>query len=276
MDVEEGTDWTIASTRLFEMRRLESPVDDECVISRDDLCGDQEPQVILLRHGESSWNDLNRFTGWHDVPLSELGEQQAVEAARLLLEEGICFDHVYCSKLKRTIKTSWLLLEELDAFDIPITQAWQLNERMYGALTGLNKKATRLQLGELHYEQLRREPPPMEDDSCYDPSRGSVGRGVPPELMPRKESFEDTTRRVMPYWNDEILPRLHETGKSVLIISSKNLLRSLIVGITDLPIDQAVELDIPNGMPIAFNPKDGTLRAVGPLADSWPRKAEST
>jgi 2,3-bisphosphoglycerate-dependent phosphoglycerate mutase len=124
-------------------------------------------QVVLLRHGESTWNGANRFTGWHDVPLSSQGEQQAVEAARLLEASNVCFDVVYTSTLKRTIKTAWMVLETLDAFTLPLVHSWRLNERMYGQLTGLNKAQTLEVLGDEAFELLRRTPPPIDPESCY-------------------------------------------------------------------------------------------------------------
>lgn len=272
MDVEEDTGRMIGHAKLSELRRASNSSEDECVADPRDFCSLEGPKVVLLRHGESEWNVADRFTGWQDVPLSARGAEQALQAARLLREEGLCFSTVYCSKLQRTIKTAWLILEELNLFTTPIVQAWQLNERMYGALTGLNKAATRLLLGEVLYEEMRREPPPLESDSCYNPSRGQLSREVPGEDLPLKESFEDTRRRVMPYWEAHILPHAIETDEAVLVISSKNLLRSLIMGITDMPMEQAIELDIPNGVPLVYDVNSGILSGVGSAAHDWPRR----
>eukprot|EP00967_Tisochrysis_lutea_P016163 scaffold18219_cov33-Tisochrysis_lutea.AAC.1 len=213
------------------------------------------------------------FTGWYDVPLTPRGELEALDAAATLRASGVYIDVVFTSTLKRTIKTAWLVLEALDRFTAPIHHRWQLNERMYGALTGLNKAETRAFLGEGPFEQLRRSPPPLERGSCYDPAVSSTTRSAigvangksskeeqeDPEMdffsgrgastgaadgtnggavsgarsrtpqVPTAESFEDTRDRVLPCWEDEILPMAQE-GKTVLVVSSKNTLRSLIHG----------------------------------------------
>jgi len=258
-----------AGTAKLQILLKQQQACDHCVVPVNaEVPYDPEKKgvVIFLRHGESSWNAENRFTGWHDVPLSAEGEKQAVDAAATLRAAGLtnCIDEVYSSSLKRTIKTAWLLLEALDDFTIPIKQAWQLNERMYGMLTGLNKKRTREFLGDELFEELRREPPPLDRGSCYDPAgaRG-VWRTTPPEQVPLKESFEDTATRVLPYFKEDIEPRA-KAGEAVLVVSSKNLLRSLIYGVTDWPLDQMVHIDIPNGQPIVYRPEDGTLHVIQP------------
>ncbi len=238
---------------------------DECVVPKDGCPCERKGVVIFLRHGESSWNAEDRFTGWHDVPLSAQGEQQAVEAAQTLKAAGLeqCIDVVYASSLKRTIKTAWLVLETLDDYTVPIKQAWQLNERMYGLLTGLNKASTREYLGHELFEELRRDPPPLDRGSCYDPASSiGVQRTTPPELVPRAESFEDTAARVLPYFHEAIEPRAR-SGEAVLVVSSKNLLRSLIYGVTSWPLDTMVQTDIANGQPIVYRPEDGSLHVVG-------------
>ena len=220
-------------------------------------------RIILLRHGESIWNAENRFTGWHDVPLSPLGERQAAAASQQLANAGLCdIDCVFTSSLKRTIKTAWIVLEELDMCSVPVRHAWQLNERMYGALTGLNKAATREALGEAAFEALRHDPPPIDASSCYYPGSDSRYRDVPRELLPRKESFTDTMERVLPYWESEIVPAA-AAGKTVLVIASKNLIRALLMGI--LPSDAGIDqLDLPNGCPIVYSPQQRSFRAIGP------------
>ena len=226
---------------------------------------------MFVRHGESTWNDANRFTGWHDVPLSAAGEAQALQAARAVQGANVCFDAVFTSTLKRTIKTAWIMLEQMDAFTLPVEKAWQLNERMYGALTGLNKADTRAAIGDDAFEELRKVPPPIGADSCFDPSRRSRFADVPREALPVAESFEDTRDRVMPYWRDVILPRALE-GETVLVISSKNLLRALLMGISShVPTEQLVDLEIPNGVPLVFEPRSGQLTPLeepqGPAED---------
>ena len=162
----------LAATAKLQNLLRKGAQGDECVLPCDEVQCDKKGLIILLRHGESKWNAEDRFTGWHDVPLSAQGEDQAVEAAQALQAAGLdrCIDVVYASALKRTIKTAWLVLETLDDYTVPIEQAWQLNERMYGLLTGLNKKATRDYLGDELFEELRRDPPPLDRGSCYDPA----------------------------------------------------------------------------------------------------------
>lgn len=254
----------LAATAKLQNLLRKGAQGDECVLPCDEVQCDKKGLIILLRHGESKWNAEDRFTGWHDVPLSAQGEDQAVEAAQALQAAGLdrCIDVVYASALKRTIKTAWLVLETLDDYTVPIEQAWQLNERMYGLLTGLNKKATRDYLGDELFEELRRDPPPLDRGSCYDPASAiAVRRTTPPDLVPRAESFEDTAARVLPYFREAIEPRARR-GETVLLVSSKNLLRSLIYGVTDWPLDKMVSIDIPNGLPIVYRPEDGSLHVL--------------
>tara|TARA_B110001452_G_scaffold17376_1_gene14095 strand:+ start:199 stop:1161 length:963 start_codon:yes stop_codon:yes gene_type:complete len=254
-----------------ELATLRMDREEDCLLETRDFCAATEGAVILLRHGESRWNEENRFTGWHDVPLSARGEEQAAQAAETLLREGICFDSVYVSTLKRTIKTAWVILEKLDDFTVPVKQSWRLNERNYGALTGLNKAETRDFLGEERFEEFRRQPPPIESDSCYNPARSQRFRSVPEEDLPTGESFEDCQERVRPFWRDEILP-LAKAGRTVLVVSSKNLLRSLFVEITDIPTNTLVNVDIPNGVPILFDPATNTLRLLDDQVDGKGRQ----
>ena len=226
--------------------------------------------IILLRHGESVWNRANRFTGWEDVPLSPLGEEQAVRAAGLLEDAGLagCIDRVFTSSLKRTIKTSWLVQESLDLFNVAVTSDWRLNERMYGALTGLNKDTTRAFLGDEAFEALRQDPPPVDHDSCHNPASDRRFGSTPPAHLPIKESFVDTRERVMPYWRSEILPAA-AGGQTVLVISSKNTLRSLLTGILDdarTPPEvsaQLTDLDVPNGAPLLYYPATHSFEPLG-------------
>jgi 2,3-bisphosphoglycerate-dependent phosphoglycerate mutase len=248
-------------TSRADIAPLRAQREEDCLLELRDFCAITGGAVVLLRHGESSWNEENRFTGWHDVPLSSRGETQALEAAELIRTEGLCFDAVYVSTLKRTIKTAWVILERLDDFTVPVVTDWRLNERNYGALTGLNKAETRDFLGDDRFEQLRRKPPPIEEGSCYDPARSPRFRAVPEAQLPTGESFEDCRERVRPVWRDEILP-MARAGKTVLVVSSKNLLRSLFVEITSIPTDTLVNVDIPNGVPIVFCPATNTLRLL--------------
>jgi 2,3-bisphosphoglycerate-dependent phosphoglycerate mutase len=256
--------WRAASLALGSLPPNEGS--EECAVDPGDMClvPPATGRVIFLRHGESTWNQADRFTGWEDVPLSPAGEAQVAGAAEALEASGYCFDAVYTSTLKRTIKTAWLLLEALDQFAIPLQQNWRLNERMYGALTGLNKRETREALGEAAFEELRRQPPPISPDSCYDPARSSRFSDVPAGELPKKESFEDTAARVLPFWKEEILPRA-ANGETVLIISSKNCLRALLMGVaTHVPPEQMIDLDIPNCQPLVFDPASGSLELLRP------------
>jgi len=251
---------TAARGLLMQNRHQENAED--CVVGQKEYC---QPggNVIFLRHGESAWNSMNRFTGWHDVALTTRGELEAAAAARILDREMYCIDKVYTSTLKRTIKTAWIVLEELDDFTVPIVQSWRLNERMYGALTGLNKGDTRAMLGEDNFELLRREPPALQPGSCYDPVRSRSFYNVPRDQIPTKESFSDTLERVLPYWKEEILPTA-KAGKTVLVISSKNLLRVILSILKpEASSEHFYDLDIPNGIPFVYTPEDGSLRALG-------------
>ena len=243
-----------------------------CELSARDFCAIEAGSVILLRHGESDWNDKNLFTGWHDVPLSKAGEAQAVGAGDVLAAHGICFDRVFVSNLKRTVKTAWLVLERMDDFAVPIEISWRLNERHYGALTGRDKAETRRALGEQGFEALRREPPPVEEASCFDAAGRASFRSVPPGQVPRKESFEDTRQRVAPLWREEILPASRAPGGTVLVISSKNLLRALLMELTDLPPDALIDLDVPNGQPIVYDVATRRLTLLGRdgASSPWP------
>lgn len=274
MDVETGADWATAAANLARAPPPAEAMD--CDLHPLDFCDLTSTKVVLLRHGESEWNaGKPRFTGWHDVHLSEAGITQAMEAGQILLEHGHCVEHVFVSNLKRTIKTAWVLLEAMDSYTVPVTQSWRLNERMYGALTGLDKKETERMLGKEGFEQLRRDPPPIASDSCFNPSRNPAFRSVPQASLPKKESFEDTRERVVPFWEDDLLPRM-QAGQSLMVISSKNLLRSLLMAITDLPEQELVHLDIPNCQPLVYDPASRTLQLLLPGGESeaWPSQAQ--
>ncbi|KAL1521546.1 hypothetical protein AB1Y20_021205 [Prymnesium parvum] len=258
---------TLAIVRPAELEEA------ECELNHLDFCDMENGRIVLLRHGESEWNaGLPRFTGWSDVGLSARGVEQAAAAGRILLDHEVCFEQVHVSNLKRTIKTAWTVLEAMDTFTVPIVQSWRLNERMYGALTGLDKVATERVLGEAGFEELRLDPPPLDDEnSCFDPSRNPAFRSVPAEALPKKESFADTRGRVLPYWEEELLPKAL-SGQDVLIVSSKNLLRSLFMAITDLPEQVLLHLDIPNCQPLMYDPKSQTLQLMlpGGKLQPWP------
>ena len=215
--------------------------------------------VVLLRHGESTWNQENRFTGWTDVDLTEKGRAEAVEAGRLLKEGGYVFDLAFTSVLKRAIRTLWITLDALDLMWIPVTKDWRLNERHYGALQGLNKAETAAKHGEAQVKIWRRSydiPPPelSRDDERFsgrDPRYRSVRR----EDIPLTESLKDTVARFLPYWHDTIAPAI-TSGERVLITAHGNSLRALVKSLDQVPEDEIVELNIPTGIPLVYELDD--------------------
>src|SRR4051812_36813030 len=221
-------------------------------------------RVVLLRHGESTWNKENRFTGWTDVELSEKGVQEAMEAGRALRREGYMFDVAYTSVLKRAIKTLWLALEEMDLMWIPIHHSWRLNERHYGALQGLNKAETAERHGMEQTQLWRRSydvrPPALvPDDPRY---AGGDPRyvGLRPEELPLTECLKDTVARFLPYWRDTIAPAVH-SGQRVLIAAHGNSLRALVKHLDGIGDDEIVGLNIPTGVPLVYE-LDDQLRPV--------------
>ena len=208
-------------------------------------------RLVLLRHGESQWNRENRFTGWVDVDLSPLGMDEARKAGRVLKAEGYGFDLAYTSVLKRAIRTLWLTLEELDQMWLPVEKHWRLNERHYGALSGLNKAETAAKHGEQQVLIWRRSydiPPPLSaDDERYE---GKDPRYAGVEV-PRSESLKDTVARVLPYWNTAIAPAIR-AGKRVLIAAHGNSLRALIKYLDDVSNQKILELNVPTGVPLVY------------------------
>jgi 2,3-bisphosphoglycerate-dependent phosphoglycerate mutase len=220
--------------------------------------------LVLIRHGESTWNRENRFTGWTDVDLTELGIEQARRAGRRLREHGYAFDIAYTSVLKRAIRTLWLAQDELDAMWLPVVHSWRLNERHYGALQGLDKAETAARYGDAQVLAWRRSydvPPPALEPG--DP-RSSVGDPRYAKLsdaqIPRTECLKDTVERFLPLWNEGIAPAIR-LGKRVLIAAHGNSLRALVKlldGISDADI---VGLNIPNGVPLVYT-LDAELRPL--------------
>jgi 2,3-bisphosphoglycerate-dependent phosphoglycerate mutase len=212
-------------------------------------------KLVLVRHGESTWNKENRFTGWTDVDLSEKGRQEAKEAGEVLRKEGYVFDVAYTSVLKRAIHTLWAALDELDLAWIPVYRSWRLNERHYGALQGLNKAETAAKFGEAQVKIWRRSydirPPALEaDDERYpghDPRYRSLGAGE----LPLTECLKDTVARFLPLWTDTIAPAIQQ-GQKVLIAAHGNSLRALVKYLDDIPESEIVELNIPTGMPLVY------------------------
>ncbi len=221
-------------------------------------------KVVLLRHGQSSWNLENRFTGWKDVDLSDQGRAEAREAGRLMKDAGLRFDLAFTSVLTRAIKTLGLALSEMDQLWIPVTKHWRLNERHYGALQGLDKAETAAKHGEAQVKVWRRSydipPPPLgPDDSRYlghDPRYASLKPGE----FPAAESLKDTVARFLPYWHDAIAPEIAR-GARVLIAAHGNSLRALVKYLDNVSDDDIVELNIPTGIPLVYE-LDDRLRPI--------------
>lgn len=222
-------------------------------------------QVVLLRHGQSTWNRENRFTGWQDVPLSELGVAEATEAGRRMREAGIVFDHAFTSLQKRAIKTLWLALEEMDLMWIPVTRDWHLNERHYGGLTGLDKAETAAKHGEDQVLIWRRSydtpPPPQAADDPANPANDRRYASLTDEERPASESLKDTVARVVPYWENVIAPVVR-SGQRVVIAAHGNSLRALVKHLDGISEEEIVGLNIPTGVPLVYD-LDDDLKAVG-------------
>jgi 2,3-bisphosphoglycerate-dependent phosphoglycerate mutase len=215
--------------------------------------------LVLLRHGQSTWNQENRFTGWTDVPLTPQGIEEARGAGRLLRDEGYTFDFAFTSVLQRAIKTLWLALEELDLLWIPEQKTWLLNERHYGTLQGLNKKETVERHGEAQVKIWRRSystpPAPLAMDDPRAPHGDRRYAGIDPALLPLTESLKDTVARVLPYWEKEIAPMVR-AGRRVLIASHGNSLRALVKHLDKISDDEIAELNIPTGVPLVYHLND--------------------
>jgi 2,3-bisphosphoglycerate-dependent phosphoglycerate mutase len=216
-------------------------------------------RLVLLRHGESIWNQENRFTGWTDVGLSEKGTQEALEAARVLTREGYIFDVAYTSVLKRAIKTLWIVLEEMDLMWIPVHRSWRLNERHYGALQGLNKAEIAASYGEAQTKIWRRSygvPPPALDPSDERfPGRDRRYASLLPSQLPLTECLRDTVARFLPAWEETIAPAIRR-GERVLIAAHGNSLRALVKHLDGVSEDEIVELNIPTGVPLVYELND--------------------
>jgi 2,3-bisphosphoglycerate-dependent phosphoglycerate mutase len=216
-------------------------------------------KVVLLRHGESTWNKENRFTGWHDVDLTDRGREEAREAGRLLKEGGYVFDVAFTSVLTRAIKTLGIALDTLDQLWIPVTKNWRLNERSYGALQGLNKAETAAKHGEAQTKIWRRSfdvpPPPLTIDDERHPSHDPRYRNLKPGDLPLTESLKDTIARFMPYWHETIAPTI-KSGQRVVIAAHGNSLRALVKDLDNIPESEIVELNIPTGIPLVYELDD--------------------
>ena len=219
------------------------------------------PALVLLRHGQSQWNLENRFTGWWDVDLSEKGIAEARAAGALLRDKGFDFDCCFTSVLTRAIRTLHLVLHEMDRLWLPVAKDWRLNERHYGGLTGLNKQEMINKVGAEQVKIWRRSydipPPELPADSPYDVAKDRRYAGIP---VPRTESLKDTIARVLPYWQERIVPELHK-GRRVLISAHGNSLRALVKHLSAIPDDEITSLEIPTGQPIVYQ-LDDALNAV--------------
>lgn len=212
-------------------------------------------KLVLLRHGESTWNKENRFTGWTDVDLSARGREEAQRAGETLKAEGFLFDVAFTSVLKRAIRTLWYTLDELDLMWIPVTKAWQLNERHYGALQGLNKAETAAKFGDEQVLIWRRSydvPPPVltPDDARY-PGHDPRYAGLSQAELPLTESLKETVARVVPYWHKEIVPAI-QGGQRVIIAAHGNSLRALVKYLDGMSEDAVLKLNIPTGVPLVY------------------------
>lgn len=222
-------------------------------------------QLVLIRHGQSTWNLDNRFTGWTDVDLSEQGNREAQEAGKTLLQEGFEFDLVYTSVLKRAIRTMWHVLSELDQMWLPVVRDWRLNERHYGALQGLNKSETAAKHGEDQVKIWRRSydipPPPLQADDERNAAHDRRYAGLKPEEIPLTESLKETVTRFVPYWENVIAPEV-KSGKRVLIVAHGNSLRALVKHLDDISEEDIVGLNIPTGIPLVYD-LDESLKPLG-------------
>ena len=216
-------------------------------------------KLVLLRHGESTWNKENRFTGWTDVDLTEQGRQEAKAAGQVLKKDGYSFDLAYCSVMKRALRTLWIVLDELDELWIPVEKTWRLNERHYGALQGLNKSETAAQYGEDQVLVWRRSydipPPPLEKSDERYPGHDPRYRDVPAADLPLTECLKDTVDRFLPYWHEVIAPQV-KAGKKVVIAAHGNSLRALVKYLDDLSEEEVLKLNIPTGIPLVYELDD--------------------
>ena len=221
-------------------------------------------KLVLIRHGESTWNLENRFTGWTDVDLTPTGVNQACEAGRLLRAQGYEFDLAYTSVLKRATRTLWHVLDEMDRTWLPVVHSWRLNERHYGALQGLNKADMARQYGDAQVLVWRRSydtPPPALEPTDPRSERGDVRyAALDPAQVPLTECLKDTVARVLPFWNDAIAPAIR-SGQRVVVAAHGNSIRALVKYLDGVSDADIVGLNIPNGVPLVYE-LDGSLRPL--------------
>lgn len=212
-------------------------------------------KLVLLRHGQSEWNLSNRFTGWTDVDLTERGVNEAREAGKVMKKNGLVFDKVYTSVLKRAIRTQALAMEEMDLLWVPVERAWELNERHYGALQGLNKAETAKKYGEEQVMVWRRSydvpPPALNEDDERNPANDPRYKGLKKEHIPLTESLKLTLDRVLPFWNEKIVPDI-KAGKRLLIAAHGNSLRAIVKHLDKMSEEEILKLNIPTGIPLVY------------------------
>jgi 2,3-bisphosphoglycerate-dependent phosphoglycerate mutase len=217
-------------------------------------------KVVLLRHGESTWNKENLFTGWTDVDLSEKGNKEAKEAGRVLKEQGYAFDIAFTSVLKRAIRTLWIVLDEMDLMWIPVIRDWRLNERHYGSLQGLNKSEMAEKFGEEQVKIWRRSydtrPPELEQGDPRNPANDPRYKELRKNEIPLTECLKDTVARFLPCWHQVIAPAV-KSGKRVIIAAHGNSLRALVKYLDHIPDDVIPGLNIPTGMPLVYELDEG-------------------
>lgn len=233
--------------------------------------------LVLLRHGESTWNQENRFTGWTDVPLTEKGIQQARQAGKLIRDEGIALTVAHSSLLIRAIATLNLTLEEAERSWLPVRRSWRLNERHYGALQGLNKKETSEKYGAEQVFAWRRgydtPPPSLEGDDPRHPRTDVRYQDLPPDVLPATECLKDVVVRMLPYWHDAIVPDLR-AGHVVIVGAHGNSLRALVKHLDGISDDEIPELNIPTGVPLVYE-LDDDLKPVNSRYLGDPAEAEA-
>ncbi|CAL4321076.1 2,3-diphosphoglycerate-dependent phosphoglycerate mutase [Buchnera aphidicola] len=213
-------------------------------------------QLILIRHGESTWNKLNRFTGWTDVELSNQGKKEAQLSGQILKKKKINFDYCYTSLLKRAIHTLWIILNELDQVWLTVKKTWRLNERHYGNLQGLNKDEIATKYGDKIVNQWRRSftsvPPKMKNTDNWSSCNDERYKNLKNNEIPSSESLELTLNRVLPFWKNNILPKIQQNNR-ILIVAHGNSLRALMKYLSHLNNEEIIDLHIPTGVPIVYN-----------------------
>jgi 2,3-bisphosphoglycerate-dependent phosphoglycerate mutase len=235
-------------------------------------------KIVLLRHGESTWNKENLFTGWTDVDLSEKGLEEAKEAGQVLKEQGYTFDIAFTSVLKRAIRTLWITLDEMDLMWIPVYRDWRLNERHYGALQGLNKAQTAEKYGDAQVKLWRRSydvpPPALEESDPRYPGHDPRYKSLIKEEIPCTECLKDTVARFLPCWHERIVP-IVQSGQKVLITAHGNSLRALVKYLDNIPDEIIPEVNIPTGMPLVYE-LDDSLKPIRNYYIGDPEKVKAS